>query len=75
MKKSKTPPNKSKILFGIGISILFVILGLSIFMSEADNQVRINPTFVKIVAAAVILFFGVTGIYGIVKFISKKDAS
>ena len=64
------PLNKGKLFFGIGGSILFVMMGVGLINSAID--VSENNLLAKIVGAASILFFGATGIYGIVKLFDKK---
>lgn len=64
------PLSKSKLLFGIGGSILFVMLGVSLFVNSSTASE--NPMLVKIAGSACVLFFGATGIYGITKLFDKK---
>ncbi|HEX7414013.1 MAG TPA: STM3941 family protein [Bacteroidia bacterium] len=71
MNKVEIPLSKTKLLLGIGGSILFVVLGLYLYTTIADQQTRFNPTFVKGVGIAGILFFGAIGIYGIKKMFDK----
>jgi len=71
MNRIEIPLSKKKLLVGIGGSILFVALGLYLTTTIADKQRRFNPTMVKGVGIASILFFGVTGIYGIKKMFDK----
>ena len=47
MNKIEIPLSKTKLLIGIGGSFLFVILGLYLFMTIADQQTRFNPTLVN----------------------------
>lgn len=72
MNKIEIPLSKTKLLFGIAGSILFVVLGLYLFTTIADQQTRFNPTLVKGIGLASILFFGATGIYGTVKIFEKS---
>jgi len=71
MNKIEIPLSKKKLLLGIGGSILFVVLGIYLLTTMADQQTRFNPTMVKGVGIASILFFGATGIYGIKKMFDK----
>ncbi len=71
MNKIEIPLSKTKLLFGIGGSILFVVLGFYLITTMADQQTRFNQTMVKGVGIASILFFGSTGIYGIKKMFDK----
>jgi hypothetical protein len=71
MNKIEIPLSKTKLLLGICGSILFVSLGLYFLTTLADQQTRFNPTMVKSVGIASILFFGATGIYGIKKMFDK----
>jgi hypothetical protein len=72
MNKIEIPLSKTKLLLGIGGSILFVALGLYLITTIAEQQTGLNPTLVKGVGIACILFFGATGIYGIKKLFDKK---
>jgi hypothetical protein len=72
MSKIEIPQSKAKLLFGIGGSILFVLLGLYLCTTIADQQTRFNPTLVKGIGLASILFFGATGIYGTIKIFEKS---
>lgn len=65
--------SKTKLLFGIAGSMLFVALGFYLFsMLENRQTVYNNPVLIKGVAVATILFFGATGIYGIIKLLGKN---
>jgi hypothetical protein len=72
MNKIEIPLSKTKLLFGIAGSILFVVLGFYLFTTMAYQQSRFNPTLVKGVGLASNLFFGATGIYGIKKLFDKS---
>lgn len=72
MNKIEIPLSKTKLLFGIGGSILFVVLGLYLFTTIVEQQTRFNPTLVKVVGIAGILFFGATGIYGVKKMFDNN---
>jgi hypothetical protein len=72
MNKIEIPLSKTKLLLGIGGSILFVMLGLYLFMTIADHQTRFNPTNIKGAGIAGVLFFGATGLYGIRKMFDKR---
>ena len=71
MSKIEIPLSKTKLLFGIGGSILFVVLGYYLLMTIADQQTRFNPTLIKGVGIAGILFFGATLIFGVKKMFDK----
>ena len=64
MKRIEIQLSKSKIFWGIGGSIVFVILGICLIAFIADQQSRFNPLLIKGIGIASVLFFGVTGIYG-----------
>ena len=72
MNKIEIPLSKTKLFLGIGGSILFIVLGFYLYTTIADQQTRFNPTLVKGVGIAGILFFGATGIYGIKKMFDTK---
>ena len=63
--------NKSKLLFGIGTSILFVVLGIYIYTTKFQTIDSSYSNFRKIVGIACIVFFGITGLIGIKKIVSK----
>jgi len=66
MNKVEIPLSKTKLLLGISGSILFVAAGVFLFVI-ANNQTRFSPTLVKVAGMAGIIFFGATGVYGIIK--------
>lgn len=72
MNKVEIPLSKKKLILGIGGSILFVVLGLYLFTTIAEQQIRFSPIFVKGIGIAGILFFGATGIYGTRKIFDRK---
>jgi len=77
MEKIEIPLSKTKLLFGIGGSILFIFAGIWLFTHSNDFQnlsLRIlrNTTVIKTVGIAGILFFGATGIYGIKKMLGNN---
>ena len=72
MNKIEIQLSKTKLLLGIGGSILFVVLGFYLFTTIADKPTRFNPLLVQCVGIAGILFFTATGIYGIMKVFDKK---
>ena len=72
MNKIEIPLSKTKLLVGTGGSILMIILCFYLCTTISDQQTRFNPTLVKVVGIAGILFFGATGIYGIKKMFDKN---
>jgi len=72
MNKIEIPLSKTKILLTIGGSTLFIVIGLYFITSMAEHQTKYNPTLVKGVGYASILFFGATGIYGIKKMFDNN---
>jgi len=66
----RIPISKGKLFFGIGGSILFVMMGIFIY-TNVDISSK-NPVFLKIIGSASVLFFGATGIYGLTKLFDKK---
>jgi len=77
MNKIEIPISKKKLTLGIIGSVLFVILGIWFYSHPNDFQnipfrfLR-NPTVIKTIGIAGIIFFGATGIYGIIKSFDKK---
>ncbi len=75
--KIEVPLSPNKIFLVIGGSILFVVLGVWLFVSadsfEGDS-VRLlrNPVFVKGAGVLGILFFGAMAVIGIKKLFDKK---
>ena len=67
MNKIEIELSKTKLLVGIGGSIMFVVLGLYLITIMADQQTRFNPIIVKGIGIASVVFFGATGVYGIKK--------
>ncbi len=69
--------SKNKLFLGIGGSILFVVLGIWIF-SNASNfeehtfRLLRNPIIVKGVGILGVLFFGMTGTFGLKKLFDKR---
>jgi len=55
----------SKGLFGIGTSLLFVMLGVYLFTVKAHNPATENPELVKWVGIACTAFFGLVAFAGI----------
>jgi hypothetical protein len=72
MNKIEIPLSKTKLVFGISGSILFVLLGFYLHAIIADQQTRFAPTLVKGIGIAAILFFCTTTIYGIKKLFDTK---
>lgn len=71
------PLSKNKLFLGIAASLLFVVLGgwflvdTQYFQNHPMRFLR-NPLVPQIVGVVSILFFGITGIYGIKKVLDKK---
>lgn len=72
MNKIEIPLSKTKLLFGIAGSILFVVLGFYLFTTIAEQETKFNPMFVKVAGLTSVLFFGAAGIYGIIKLFDKS---
>ena len=76
-EKIEIPLSKNKLFLGIGGSVLFVILGLWLFLNEdsfQEHSFRLlrNPMVAKVVGVLGILFFGMTCVFGIKKLFDKK---
>jgi len=67
MNKIEIPLSRTKLLFTVAASILFVILGIYIITTISAHQTQVNPLVLKGIGIANILFFGVIGMYGIKK--------
>lgn len=76
-EKIEIPLSKNKLFLGIGGSMLFVALGIWLFLNAENFQehsfrlIR-NPIVAKGVGILAVLFFGATGIFGFRKFFDKK---
>lgn len=66
------PVSKAKLLLNVGGSLMFVVLGIGLITTIAYEQTKVPPLFVQIVGVASILFFGMTGFYGIKSFFSGE---
>ena len=69
--------SKAKLFFGVGGSILFVILGISLFLnadmvSENSTSLFQNPMLRKVVGSITVLFFGATGLFGVSKLFTNN---
>lgn len=72
MSRIEIPLSKKKIVLLVCVSVLFVVSGIFLFTTIADEQTRFDPTFVKGVGIAGVIFFGATGIYGIRKMFDSS---
>lgn len=72
MSKIEIKLSKKKLLLGIGGSILFIMAGVYLYTSLAEQQEMFNPVFIKVVGIIAIIFFSATAIYGIRKVFSKS---
>lgn len=71
MDNSEKHTNKSKLLYSIVISILFVALGIYLYATKSQTIGASYSNFRKIVGVASIVFFGVNGFIAIKKLVSK----
>lgn len=51
-------------LFGIGLSFLFVLLGIFLLAEVPENSLNFSPLAVKVTGIACILFFGTLLLFG-----------
>ena len=72
MNTIEIPFSKQKIVFGIVVSITFVVLGYYLFATFADQQNRLDPRLAKAAGLFGIIFFGGTGIFAIKKLFDKS---
>ena len=63
---------KSSLLFGIGISALFVMLGFYLYFEKSVQQDVSNPSLIKIIGVICIVFFGIMTLLGIKKLFTSK---
>ncbi|RAJ11900.1 STM3941 family protein [Olleya aquimaris] len=76
-EKIEIPLSKNKLFLGIGGSLLFVALGIWLFLNadtfqEDSYRLFKNPMLVKGIGIASILFFGATGIFAFKKLFDKS---
>jgi hypothetical protein len=64
MEDNRNNLNKMRSLFGIGLSILFVLLGIFLLIEVPENSLNFSPLVVKVTGIACILFFGTLLIIG-----------
>lgn len=72
MNRIEIPLSKSKLFLGIGGSIIFVILGFFMITVMAGEQTPFNPMLIKGAGILSVVFFTITGIYGVRKISDKK---
>jgi hypothetical protein len=77
MNKIEIPLSKTKLLFGIGVSILFMGLAICLFINAYNFQdisfpLPRNPIVIKGIGILGILFCGAAGIYGIKKMFDNN---
>lgn len=71
MKNPETKTNKSKLSFGIGSSILFVVLGIYLYTTKSETPESFYSNLTKIVGIVCIAFFAFIGLICIKKLVSK----
>lgn len=72
MSSVSIPLSKTKIVFGISGSVVFVAAGFWFLFYLAAHQTRFNPLTVKMAGIASILFFGLALVFWIKKYADKK---
>lgn len=71
MNKKETSFDKLKLLFNLGVVILFILLGFYLLTTDFEQY----ATLKKGVGLLTIVFFGALGIYGIRRVFKNKDAA
>jgi hypothetical protein len=72
MQKIEIPLSKTKILLGIGGSVLLVVAGVFLFTTIANDYIGAKSMVVKAIGVIGVLFFSSTGIYGVKKLFDNK---
>lgn len=72
MERIEIQLSRTKLFWGIGGSVIFVILGVSLTAYIADHQSQIDPFLLKGGGLLSILFFGATAILGIRKILDTR---
>lgn len=67
--RTEIPLSKTKLLFSLAGSLLFVFLG---YMIITDIPPKLNPDVTKALGIIVMAFFGITFIVALIKFLDKK---
>jgi nitrate reductase gamma subunit len=62
---------KTSALFGIGLSIIFVIIGLSLITKKTSSIEFLTPATVKVVGVVCVTFFGSITLIGLYKFLKR----
>lgn len=76
-EKIEIPLSKNKLFLGIAASILFVGLGVWLFLNadsfqEQSSSLLRNPIVIKVISIFSILFFGAVGVFVFKKLFDKK---
>ena len=76
-EKIEIPLSQNKLFLGIGGSLLFVILGVWLFLNVESFQENStlflrNPIAIRTFGVIAILFFGATGVFALKKLFDKK---
>lgn len=71
MNKIEIPLSKTKLIFILIGSLMFVVGGLYLISTNADQQSVSNPIWGMVLGIAAVIFFGCTGIYSIKKMFDK----
>lgn len=66
------PISKAKLLLHVGGSLMFVVLSIGLITTIAYDQTKLPPVLVQIVGVTGILFFGMTGYYGLKSLLSGE---
>lgn len=74
MEKSSSFFKLFKLLFGIGLCLLFVVLGIWLFTVKANAQTAVAPWIIKTIGVINVVFFGTFFIFSIKKLLSNKKA-
>ncbi len=71
MLETKIQLSKTKIVYAIFGSVIFVMIGLWL-LQNLDKFPKYNPLLLQIIFISTVIFFGLGGAYLIVKFLDKK---
>lgn len=74
MNKIEIPFSKTKLLFGLCISILFVVVGFYLVSSSPGGEKRVNPINIKILGLVSVLLLGRAVFYFVKKMFDKTIA-
>jgi|JI9StandDraft_1071089.scaffolds.fasta_scaffold278926_2 cytochrome c biogenesis protein CcdA len=72
MENKGSTVNKFKLLFSLGTSILFIMLGFWLYFTKSTQQNSLQPWIIKLIGILNIVLFGILGMTAIKKLLDRK---